>query len=249
MGFNRFLAHTLLAIVTFALAIVSSNIHAQPLNWSFAENPQPTSAELTEDEITEIGKVEAQNIQSVPGKYCVEVPLAYFQIYNDRYPAFAEIDDEPARYLAWKAHIIARGMSSPSTCIVGDLEIKLLGAMSEAANSGLVYCGKYSRAPQNPQEKRFYDYLNELVGYAELGSLDAISDLIMINSDSPPIMLNTDAEYFLRKVLMQSGEYDWNWDTSHLEPLLDKARSEYISEAVNNHDLNAVLQTTPSCAP
>ena len=248
MRINWPVERALLATVTFVLATLTSSARSQHLNWSFADHPQPTAAELTKDEITAIERIESKDFQSEPEKFCIELPRTYFEIYNDRYPAFARIESGSARYLAWRAHIVERGTATPATCIVGDLSIRLMRAMSWPADIGLVYCGKYSRAPQNPQEKRFHDYLNELVEYARLGFADAISDLLVVNSDGPPVILNPDVEYYLRKTLEIGGEHEWYWNTSHLEPLLSAERVEFVNEAVKKRELNKVLQTTPHCA-
>jgi len=238
----------LLAIFAVLLTAISSSVQAQQINWSFAENPQPALEELTKDQRTVIETAEAKGAEAEPGKYCVAVPRAYFEIYNDRYPAFAEHGNEPNRYMAWKAHVVAQGMSTPSTCIVGETSIQLMRSMSWPAHIDLLFCGRYSRAPQNSDEEKFHDYLNELIEYAKLGSTEAISSLLVASSDSPPIVLNADVEYYLRRTLQHSGEHEQQWDTSHREPSLNNERMEFLGKALQTHDLNLVLQTTQLCA-
>lgn len=241
-------SRVLLAIFAVLLIAISSAAQAQQISWSFAENPQPTFADLTKEERAAIEKAEAKNAEAEPGKYCAELPRAYFKIYNDRYPAFAERENELARYMAWKAHMVAQGMSSPSTCIVGDASIQLMRSMSWPAHIDLLFCGKYSRAPQNSDEEKLQDDLNELVEYAKLGSADAISSLLVANSDNPPIILNADVEYYLRKALKQTGEHESQWDTSHLEQSPNNERMQLLGKALETYDLALVLQTTHPCA-
>lgn len=238
----------LLAILAVFLTGIFSASKAQRINWSFTENPQPAFTELMDDERAAIEAAEGANAEAEPGKYCVEIPRAYFEIYNDRYPAFAEHGTEPTRYMAWKAHVVAQGMPSPSTCIVGEASIRLMRSMAWPAHIELLFCGNYSRTPQNSEEEYFHDALNELVEYAKFGSTDAISSLLVANADAPPIILNADVEYFLRKALQQSGEHESQWDADHLAPSLNKERIELLDKALETHDLALVLHTTQPCA-
>jgi len=221
-------------------------MRAENLSWSFTEHPHPDGGEMTEKELAALDEAWEQETET--GNYCEPILQAGFDIYKARYPAFSLIADDHAGFSAWKRHTVTSGIRSTHGCVVNDIYVKLIRSTVGLPKDDLIFCGKYTREPASPEEEKFVAYMDELVDYAQLGSPDAISNLLVVNSDRPPVMLNTDVEYFLRKALVQSDAYEWKWDTSHLEPWLANERIEFINEAINTHDLNAVLQTIPSCA-
>jgi len=234
------------AILLFFL-VDSGSAHAQ-LQWSFSDHPHSAASELTKEESNALTAPFEHGARPGEDDSCRRLSEAYFRLYNDRYPRFLESGSASSRYAAWTEHIVERGAKTPATCIVGDASIALLRSMSWPNVVALVYCGKFSREPATEHEENFHGHVTQLVRYAELGSADAISHLLVAGSAGPPLELNADVEYYFRQVLRLLGTHEWNWATSHLEPLLTTDRMAVLDKLAEQRDLDTVLRTTPNCA-
>lgn len=239
-GTTRALLATLFMAPFFAMSAF-----AEDLNWAFTEHPQPDSTDLPKKEraLTENaknGKVELR-------AFCDEILPAEFGNYNARYPAFKKTGTEHLRYSAWKTYIVASANMPAAYCVVSDVTIKLIRSTPQNLKSSIAFCGIYSRHPETPQEKQFADLMDELSGYAELGSPVAISGLLSLNGTIPSISLNTDVEYFLRKSLEQNGVHESGWSSDELKPMFNAERINFLNAAVENHNLKAVLKSTSAC--
>lgn len=231
--------------IALLLMLWATSSQANDLTWSFAEHPHPSVAELTEKELTAIEQVGTQ--KGDPGSFCENALQADFGIYNTRNPAFSGIGDEHTRFSAWKRHIVARDIRSTGACVINDVYTKLIQSTVALPKTGLIFCGKYTRETATPQEKQFAELMDELVDYAQLGSPNAMSSLLAANSDDFPITLNADVEYFLRKSLEQSGEYESRWGSEKLKQHLTAERAMFLDQAAESQNLKAVLETTSNC--
>lgn len=198
---------------------------------------------LTREEKLEI---EAQSDEDGTA-YCDRSLQIQFEIYNKRYPKFAKSGDEDQRFLAWKRYLAVAPNNSESFCIIYSVFDKIMDTKSD---TGLVFCGIFSHAPETSTDNAFFQALEELVSYASVGSLDAMDDFLGHHRPGSSISLNSDVELYIRKFLQKNDafrKYEGSWYTAHLEPLLTPERIEFVNAAVERGDFEAVLDTTAPC--
>ncbi len=236
----------LINIISFVIFIhTNAAFGAVKLDWSFADHPHPDETNLTAEERT--ATFLSIGWRGKPTDFCPNVISVQFEIYNDRYPGFAEIGTEEERFKAWKIHIVEGTYDKSLDCIVGEPFMKILDVRREVE---LVFCGVFSRQPISQSEKAFVNLVVEMLDYMKLGIGSVIGDLIILHKPDDPyvrVNLNPDVEYLFRKSLKLMDIYEGHFNTDHLEPHLTKQRMDFIDAAVQNRDFDAVLDTTPPC--
>jgi len=110
------------------------------------------------------------------------------------------------------------------------------------------FCGLYSRPPATATEREAAKFIDELFEYTKYGSNSAISALLTANRLMGIVEMNPDVEYYISRLVVPElkGERPPR-DVSHLKPLLSEERRAFVDRAVENFDLQTVLDTTEPC--
>ncbi len=235
---------TVLAAFGFLLLAIFGAA-AQENAWSFEDNPQPRSEEMTsaERKFLDDTKNPALNAGA-----CATFLTRYYKIYQNHYPDFQKTGDAETRFRSWKLYQARTGyyISCLSFVVWEELsEIDLAGSFDD-----FYFCGLYSRPPATAAEREAAKYIDELFEYAKNGSSFAISTLLTANRLMEIVEMNPDVEYYISRLVVAEfkGERPPRY-VSHLEPLLSEERRAFVDRAAENFDLQAVLDTTEPCAP
>jgi len=177
-----------------------------------------------------------------------------YKTYQDRYPNFQKSGDYFSNFKYWKRHVIQEKSVSPYACIIGNPFEDLLSyhyyyLENKQADKAFYYCGVYSREASNELEKYIALTLNELVEYSKNKDMLPISKLLAINELQTIIKLNKDVEYFFIMLAKHNNEVDNRprWKTEQLVKAISKKRLTFLDEAVQNNDLQSILNTIKPC--
>ena len=213
------------------------------LSWSFDEHPHPQEHMLTHEEKLIIETAESEGRAG----FCERSLETKFQIYNARYPEFAQNGDNGARFLAWKRYLASDRNNLENFCIRLSAANRILDAKY---NTDLIFCGVFSLKPETPLEQAFAEAVEELISYVGVGNLAAMHELLYHHRPGTIVSLNPDVELYIRKYAYVNTEFDRHegtWYTDHLEPLLTPQRIAFVDDAVERGDFRAVLETTSAC--
>ncbi|WP_299860292.1 hypothetical protein [uncultured Hoeflea sp.] len=214
--------------------------------WSFEDHPHPEVQDLTPVERSMREQVQATNYGNAYLRCADSVDIAY-EIYNGRYPAFANQGDPKANLRAWKRHIIREAYPGFSVCVGGLPNYAIDWHAERLEKATIFFCGHFSAPPENEADHLLMELVNEALDFWLDGSRGIAFGFFII-ADRTLIRLNPDVEYFLRNSIENDEEYKpFEWDSSHLVPLLTPERRTLVEAAVKRRDLAAVLATTPAC--
>lgn len=217
---------------------------AEISGWSFKTHPHPHLSDMTQQEMDL--RFQTKFDGTSLSVSCNETLEVEFGIYNRRFSGFDQFGDADQRFLAWKYHIVSDDMSFV-VCATHHAVFEIAAIQDEIGKTGLMFCGKFSREPVSPLERKFVQLIEEMLSYALLGSPDAYESFTYVSEFQGLIDLNPDVEFFLREGLRRAEIFKAEWDTSHLVDQLTPQRRQFLDKAIEADDFAAVLETTAPC--
>lgn len=179
--------------------------------------------------------------------FCADAVDVDYEIYNRRYPAFANQGNPKENLRAWKRHIVKQRYPGFSWCVGSLPNYAIDWYAEELESAGIFFCGHFSALPENDADRLLADLVNEALDFWLDGSRGVAFGFFIL-ADKKLINLNADVEYYLRRSLENDEEYrPEDWDTSHLIRRLTPERRAFVDAALERRDLKTVLATTPAC--
>ncbi|MDZ5699398.1 hypothetical protein [Chelativorans sp. M5D2P16] len=221
----------------------AASMRAERAVWSFAEYPHPSHDERTLEERARVERLTKANRQD---DACTAWAKAEFDLYQRRYPAFLETSDLDERFRRWKFHI-ALDRRGPLTQCLSAAAVDTLIELPTVPTD-LYFCGRFSRRAANAFEEKLVGLMEELFVYAQSAIEGPVDTLLLANELSDYVELSPDVAYYFHHLttpifLEEVGPRD----TSHLDPLISRERRAFLRQAAEERDLEAVLETMPSC--
>ncbi|MGV0877760.1 hypothetical protein V6767_11495 [Martelella sp. FLE1502] len=227
--------------------------------WSFETHPQPTRPEMTFEE-WEFATSELDYNPRIPD--CGDYLRGHYEIYEKRYPAFADEGTEEARYQLWREYIQTdSAFDDLNTCMT----LPYVMAMFQLAgklriDSDLIYCGRFSRNPETEGEVEFAGLMERLQDAAKRGSEAALLSFLITDDGEGLTPLNPDVLYYLHASLkgtrtaeeqhLFDDEFIFRhraWNQDNLADQLSPERQHFVEQAAKDRDLASVLATTGPC--
>ncbi|AJY47398.1 hypothetical protein [Martelella endophytica] len=244
------------ALLTFILFVVTA---PAALAWSFEDHPQPVRSEMTFEE-WEFVTSELEYNPRIPD--CGDYLRGHYEIYEKRYPAYAQEGPPDERYALWRAYIQTdSAFDNLNTCMTLPYVMEMFRlAKGELVQSDLRYCGQFSREPETEREAEFAALMDRLQEAAQRGSEAALLSFLVTDNGEGMTPLNPDVLFYLR--LSLTGTQTANeqrlfdddfiywyraWNQDNLAAQLSPERRRFVEQAVRDRDLAAVLATTGPC--
>lgn len=174
--------------------------------------------------------------------------------YQERFPEFIKLAELPAMREAWLMASIANDLFTG--CYFRNLADDVAGArpLFLEYHLGIVFCGNFSRPPEDVREERAIRSFLLLMQLANSGDFRAVDRLIAMENRLAP-MLRFDPvfrHYFLalREMLRgdsSSGYWGMSWKES--KALLDADTRRTVEKAARKRDLAGILASLPPCEP
>jgi len=247
-------------MIRLLMAFVACGVFAcEASAWSFETHPQPTRSEMTFEE-WEFVVSELDYNPHIPD--CGNYLRGHYEIYEKRYPEFADEGTAEERYDLWRRYIQTdNAFDYLNTCMTLPYVMEMFAlTKGELAESNLVYCGQLSRAPESENETEFAALMERLQDAAKRGSEAALLSFLITDNGEGLTPLNPDVLYYLRASLkgtrtaeeqrLFDDEFIFRhraWNQDNLVDQLSPERRRFIEQPVKDRDLASVLATTNPC--
>ncbi|MCD1634703.1 hypothetical protein K7H91_13070 [Martelella mediterranea] len=227
--------------------------------WSFETHPQPTRPEMTFEE-WEFATSELDYNPRIPD--CGDYLRGHYEIYEKRYPAFADEGTEEARYELWREYIQTdSAFDDLNTCMTLPYVMAMFRlAKEKLSDSDLIYCGRFTRNPETEGEVEFAALMERLQDAATRGSEAALLSFLITDDGEGMTPLNPDVLSYLRESLKDTrtaeeqrlfdDEFIFRhraWNQDNLADQLSPERQRFVEQAAKDRDLASVLATTGPC--